>query len=307
VRGARTVPAAAAPLVDATGLPVGAATFVTEPTGAVTVTIVAYGLTPGAHGVHLHETGACDPWAGGGFASAGGHVDPTRAAHGAHAGDLGNLTADAAGVSQLTVTTDRFTLAQLLDPDGSALVVHADADDGVSEPEGNSGARVVCGVVTEVSPDAVAALQAAAQLAATTAAETAAAEQAAAAPSVVDAATTDGDGDALTDAQETDIYGTNPLVLDTDGDGVGDGAEVGVGTNPLIPEASAASADPGVSDTATSNAAGSGAEPQTDPAVSDATDDAATSGGEPVTAPAADPEAVPSGGDSDGDGVPDQT
>ncbi len=311
VHGVRVVLAAAATLLDTTGEPVGTATFVTEPTGVVSVTIIAYGLTPGAHGLHLHETGMCDP-AGEAFASAGGHVNPTQASHGAHAGDLGNLTADAVGVSQLAVTTDQFTLAQLLDADGSTVVIHADPDDGVSEPEGNSGARVACGVVTEVSPDAVATLQADAQLAATTAAEQvaaeqAAAEQAAAAPSVVDATAIDSDSDALTDAQETDIYGTNPLVLDTDGDGVSDGAEVSAGTNPLIPEAPAASADPGVSDTATANTAGSGAEPVVDPGVSEATDDAATSDIEPATDPAADLGTAPLGVDSESDGVPDAT
>jgi len=253
VRAAPVVAAAAATLLDTAGAPVGTATFVTEADGSVTVMMVAYGLPPGVHGVHLHETGACDPWTGEPFVSAGGHVNPTQAPHGAHAGDLGNLTADAFGVGQIGFTTTQFTLAQLLDADGSALILHADADDGVSEPEGNSGMRVACGALAEVGLDAVDALNAEAQVAAAAAAEAVAAEQAAeqAAPDEstatdpgTDPAATDSDGDALTDAEEVDIYGTDPLVPDTDSDGVGDGAEVAAGTDPLIPDV--VDAEPGV-------------------------------------------------------------
>ena len=115
--------------------------------------------------------GACDPAGDTPFASAAGHYNPTGAAHGGppatgatgspeaadavgtpgaapgHAGDLGNITVDASGAGQLQITTDRFRLAELGDADGSALVVHADRDDLQTDPSGNSGGRIACGVI----------------------------------------------------------------------------------------------------------------------------------------------------------------
>jgi len=249
VRAAPVVAAAAATLLDTEGAPVGTATLVTEADGAVTVTVVTYGLIPGPRGIHIHEVGVCDPWTGEPFAAAGGHINPMQAPHGAHAGDLGNFTTDAFGVGQIGFTTTQFSLAQLLDADGSTLVVHADADDGVSEPEGNSGARVACGALTEVSLDAVDTLNAETQGVVAAVAEAAeaaavaeAAEQAAAAkPTDADPgnypATIDSDGDGLVDAEETDVYGTDPVAADTDGDGTSDGDEVAAGIDPLVPDA----------------------------------------------------------------------
>jgi Cu-Zn family superoxide dismutase len=146
---------ATAQLQDAEGNAVGTAEF-TEVPGGVLVAVRARGLDPGEHGIHLHETGACDdPPA---FDSAGGHINPAGAQHGLenprgpHAGDLPDLSVAADGTAAYEATTDRVTLsgsgaAPLLDGDGSALVVHAAKDDQVTDPTGNSGDRVACGVI----------------------------------------------------------------------------------------------------------------------------------------------------------------
>jgi Cu-Zn family superoxide dismutase len=147
---------ASANLKNALGQDVGHALF--TPTAAgVQIVVEVQGLPPGPKAVHLHETGVCAPPA---FASAGGHVNPERRQHGAdnprgpHAGDLPNLVVGADGAGRLVVTTARVSLARsgapdsLLDGDGSALVVHAGGDDMTTDPTGNSGARIACGVVT---------------------------------------------------------------------------------------------------------------------------------------------------------------
>lgn len=139
---------ASATLVDSTGATVGFVTFVQQASGQVVVSIHASGLTPGQHGIHIHAVGSCvTP----DFLSAAGHFNPTGATHGAHAGDLGNITANPAGRANLVILTSAFTISDgplaLLDSDGGALVVHAGADDLISDPSGNSGGRVVCGVI----------------------------------------------------------------------------------------------------------------------------------------------------------------
>jgi Cu-Zn family superoxide dismutase len=114
------------------------------------------GLTPGPHGIHFHQVGRCDSPD---FTTAGAHVNPTGALHGLqnplgpHAGDLPNITANAAGeatvdLGSTRVTADAGSPRSLFDADGTALVVHAAADDQRADPAGNSGDRVVCGVVT---------------------------------------------------------------------------------------------------------------------------------------------------------------
>jgi Cu-Zn family superoxide dismutase len=147
---------ATAELLDAQGNVVGSAQF-TEGTGGggVVVTVQAQSLTPGEHGIHLHETGACE---GPAFESAGGHINPTGAQHGLenpqgpHAGDLPGLSVGADGTASYQATNTLVTLSgggagSLLDADGSALVIHAAADDQVTDPTGNSGDRVACGVI----------------------------------------------------------------------------------------------------------------------------------------------------------------
>ncbi len=106
------------------------------------------GLTPGQHGFHIHEKGDCSaPDA----SSAGPHFNPTAAKHGGphsaekHKGDLGNVTADAEGSVETKLLLPGIQIEQLL---GRALVVHEKSDDLVSDPSGNSGPRVGCGVIT---------------------------------------------------------------------------------------------------------------------------------------------------------------
>lgn len=132
------------------------------PVGTVAVEIVlkVRGLAPGVHGVHVHEVGTCEPT----FAAAGGHFDPgphgmsdPDANHPYHMGDLPNLIVNDLGEGHFTARTTRFTLApgplSVFDDDGSALIVHASPDQGVTgEPKSGvaGGARVACGVITKV-------------------------------------------------------------------------------------------------------------------------------------------------------------
>jgi Cu-Zn family superoxide dismutase len=109
-----------------------------------------HGLSAGQHGIHLHAVGLCE---GPAFTTAGGHINPASAHHGLsnpqgpHAGDMPNISAGSNGEADVDITTTRVTLAQLKDADGSSIVVHAAADDQMSDPAGNSGARVACGVI----------------------------------------------------------------------------------------------------------------------------------------------------------------
>jgi superoxide dismutase, Cu-Zn family len=147
-------PRAAADLKNAAGQSIGTAAFTEQADGKVRIVVQANGLTPGRHGIHVHAVGRCEPPE---FTSAGGHYNPRGARHGLeaadgpHAGDLPNLEADAGGRARYETTTDRVTLregpASLFDADGSALVIHEKADDQKSDPAGNSGARVACGVI----------------------------------------------------------------------------------------------------------------------------------------------------------------
>lgn len=122
--------------------------------GGVRVTLRAFGLAPGAHGFHIHETGDCDPPE---FASAGGHWNPLGREHGResaggqHMGDMPNLIVGQAGEGYVELTIEGATIARgrtaLLDEDGAAIVIHAAADDYVSQPSGAAGPRIACGVL----------------------------------------------------------------------------------------------------------------------------------------------------------------
>jgi superoxide dismutase, Cu-Zn family len=145
---------ATAELMNANGQVVGMATLV-QRGDVVELEVEASGLEPGPHGIHFHEVGLCEAP---GFTTAGGHFNPQGKQHGldspngAHAGDLPNLTADASGNASGKVLTERITLDEgqlsVFDADGTALVIHATADDQMTDPAGNSGARVACGVIT---------------------------------------------------------------------------------------------------------------------------------------------------------------
>ncbi len=140
---------AQADLRTADGADVGKAA-VEEIDGALRVIVDVQGLPPGLHGVHLHTIGKCDPPD---FASAGGHWNPSAHQHGVHnpmgphMGDLPNLSVGADGKGHLEFTLAGGTFAGLLDEDGAALVVHANADDLKTDPSGNSGARIACGAL----------------------------------------------------------------------------------------------------------------------------------------------------------------
>ncbi len=142
-------------LHDAEGNDVGyaALTDVAEDGIQVNVFLETGTLSPAEHGIHIHERGECQAEGDEPFSSAGGHYNPTNAKHGgvddaeAHAGDLGNITVDEDGSASIVISTDRFTLSELKDKDGSALIIHADRDDLQTDPSGNSGTRVVCGVI----------------------------------------------------------------------------------------------------------------------------------------------------------------
>jgi Cu-Zn family superoxide dismutase len=144
---------ATAQIVDAQGQAVGSANLV-QLGDAVRIVIEAKGLPPGMKGVHIHETGKCE---GPGFTTAGGHFNPEGKQHGAlnpqgmHAGDLANITIGSDGTGRLETTTKQVSLvggpSMLLDADGSALVIHAAPDDFTTDPTGNSGARIACGVI----------------------------------------------------------------------------------------------------------------------------------------------------------------
>jgi superoxide dismutase, Cu-Zn family len=146
-------PAATATLKDSTGTRVGVATFSVVDSGA-RLGISVSGLTPGLHGIHVHEQGSCTPP---GFGSAGGHLNPGGREHGLenpagpHAGDLPNLRVEADGSADTIFTVSPSLLAggegPLFHVEGTAVVVHAERDDQRTDPSGGSGARVACGVV----------------------------------------------------------------------------------------------------------------------------------------------------------------
>lgn len=118
--------------------------------GAVIADGTVTGLAPGNHGFHVHNVGRCDPPA---YESAGPHWNPANKQHGRqnpagwHAGDMTNLAVTADGVAQVHETLDGATIAALLDADGASVVVHAKPDDNKTDPSGNSGDRIACGVI----------------------------------------------------------------------------------------------------------------------------------------------------------------
>lgn len=142
---------AVAVLAPATNGPVKGRVLFEEETQGVRVTADITGLTPGKHGFHIHEKGDCSAPD---FTSAGGHWNPTSAKHGApaggtdhHYGDFGNIEANEQGVARFARTFQWLSFTGTNSFVGKAVVVHASADDLTSQPSGNAGGRIACGVI----------------------------------------------------------------------------------------------------------------------------------------------------------------
>ncbi len=141
-------------LKNAKGEVVGNAKATPTKDGGVKLSGSVMNLPAGQHAIHVHMTGKCDPPD---FTSAGGHFNPEQNKHshadqGGHAGDLGNFTVAANGKAKLNLTLSKVTLGEgsnsLFKEGGTALVVHEKADDLKTDPTGNAGGRLACGVFT---------------------------------------------------------------------------------------------------------------------------------------------------------------
>lgn len=154
IKSAKTKPVTVK-LQNGQGKSVGTATL-TQTTKGVSIKLNVHDLTPGDHAIHVHQTAKCE---GPDFKSAGGHFNPDNKHHGLenpegpHAGDIPNFTVDANGKSTATVVAPNVTLADgphsVFTGGGTALVIHAKPDDNKTDPAGNSGDRVTCGVITK--------------------------------------------------------------------------------------------------------------------------------------------------------------
>lgn len=152
---AQTASVAKAVLKDKSGKEVGEANLIQTRNG-VLLRLSVKGIEPGEHAFHVHAVGKCEPP----FTSAGGHFNPAshkhglEAADGAHAGDMPNLHVPQSGDLTVEVLNTMITLASgqpnsVFGPGGTALVIHAKADDNKSDPAGNAGDRIACGVIAE--------------------------------------------------------------------------------------------------------------------------------------------------------------
>jgi superoxide dismutase, Cu-Zn family len=147
--GSAARPHARATLSSADGGARGSA-MISQARGGLMLHVEARGLPPGVHGIHIHSVGRCDAPD---FQSAGPHWNPTNRQHGrdnpqgAHHGDLPNITIDANGRGTLHADVVGATWAELLDADGASVIIHATADDYRTDPSGNSGSRIACGVI----------------------------------------------------------------------------------------------------------------------------------------------------------------
>lgn len=149
-----TAYAATAALKTAEGADVGSVTLTELPSG-VLLEVDLTGLPAGAHGFHIHQTGSCSP----DFGAAGGHFAGGDKQHGLkveggpHAGDMPNIHVPESGALSVEVVNTAISFhdgdGALFDDDGSAIVIHKGADDYESQPSGDAGSRLACGVITE--------------------------------------------------------------------------------------------------------------------------------------------------------------
>jgi Cu-Zn family superoxide dismutase len=150
-------PKAKATLVNAEGKEVGTALFEEIP-GGLRLSLQVFNFQPGFHAFHIHSVGLCEPPD---FKSAGPHFNPFHKKHGKqnpegpHAGDLPDLYVDKEGTGDLDALVPALTLAgeggnSLFHLGGTALVIHASPDDNKTDPAGNAGDRIACGVITRL-------------------------------------------------------------------------------------------------------------------------------------------------------------
>jgi len=132
----------------------GTVTFTKTDAGVQVVADIT-GLTPGQHGFHIHEFGDCSaPDA----TSAGGHFNPSKNPHAGHddakrhEGDLGNIEADSSGKAHLELTDKMMTMSGEMSIIGRGVIVHEKVDDLKTQPTGNAGGRVACGVIGVAKP-----------------------------------------------------------------------------------------------------------------------------------------------------------
>src|SRR5262245_12111257 len=146
---------AKAALKDASGKDVGQVQLLQTPHG-VLLKLSVKGVPPGDHAFHVHAVGKCEPP----FTSAGGHFNPAGKKHGmeavegSHAGDMPNLHIPANGELVVEIANPMISLVKgqpntVFDADGSAIIIHAGADDYKTDPTGNAGDRIACGVIVD--------------------------------------------------------------------------------------------------------------------------------------------------------------